>query len=234
LTGPPGRVLLSAQTCDPHIPEGDEVTQPALPNQKQKSVIGKSFYFAMQWDDPTADRRGVGIWIGLIFALVILFSVGCSKKSTLPVELENSFNAMVPVSSMNQDIRIFPDSSSGSFKSNAIIRVAIENISDHAILVPLSTSVKMYIVENNIWKQVTDRVEYFGRNGEGSVLNAKKLNGISTYRVSTSVGPVIAESTFGGADKILLRITVTGTVLDTSGNKTDQTVGGYTDVYIER
>lgn len=152
--------------------------------------------------------------------------VSCSKTQTSN-ELENSFKSLVSAD-MNNFVRIYPEGNGGTpFKYGSDISLTFENLSDQKIFFATDSFVKLYVVRDNLWLEVRNKVTYSGElllfpRGTPLLDN----NSVKVRPVLDNI-PAIRDSVD------FLRVVVIGEILR-NDILTGKFVGAYVDVLIKQ
>ena len=139
--------------------------------------------------------------------------------------MEQKFQTAIPVTDMNGSLQVKVESGEKIYPLDSEIPLTIINTSPHSIFFAIDSHIKLLMIEDAEWIEVNNVITYSGLlviSPQGTPL---------LDDASTRVQPEVTEKLRSAKEKELLRIVVTGEIIE-NDKPTGKLVGAYVDVYV--
>jgi hypothetical protein len=151
-------------------------------------------------------------------SLLLLLVTACKAKPTIPADAMPDIG--IPPGEMNTKIKLTAPYGWNTFKVGDVVSINVEGISEDQIAFPPDYGARMFIYENNQWKEVANFTTY----PDGSiVLSPRKGNPFNDG--GTALDPILTDM----ANPVTLRIILIGNIYR-DGQITAEKTAAYIDV----
>jgi hypothetical protein len=170
------------------------------------------------------------VGLALVAILLAFYLGGCSNNQpSISHDMQESFNKIVPDTDLNTHLRLnINDQEKANL--NKLFELYLINTSDETIYLDAKQPFRLFIVDNNQWVEIKNKVIYLGRREGGGIYIYPKNSGRDL--LGSFVRPELLPGQVIEGDEKILRILVLGETM-TDGERTGNLVGAYLDVFIE-